>query len=263
MKAIRLSDPPSFARVHDLPGPGTPLVLVHGLGCASSCDYPRVVNDTALAKRRFVLVDMLGSGFSDKPLDFDYSIESQARVLIEILDALELSKIDLYGHSMGGTVALVAACIQPTRIRHLVMSEPNLDAGGGMFSQGIAAQSEAEYVLYGHAKDIRAASESGNHVWAGSMAASAAHAVHRAAKSLVRGGSPSWREQLLALPASRTLLFGEHSLPNSDVDELSRHGISVDIIPNAGHSIAWENPSGLSFAINRALASDDRAVRPR
>jgi hypothetical protein len=29
----------------DLPGDGVPLVFVHGLGCASSYEYPRVVCD--------------------------------------------------------------------------------------------------------------------------------------------------------------------------------------------------------------------------
>lgn len=255
MKAIRLDNGLSFVRVHDFPGPGTPLVFVHGLGCASSCDYPGVVHDPALTRRRSVLVDLLGSGFSDKPIDFDYSVESHARVLIEILDALELPQVDLYGHSMGGTIALVAACAQPARIRHLIMSEPNLDAGGGVFSRGIAAQPEAEYVRHGHAKEIRAATQSGNHVWAGSMAASAAFAVHRAATSLVRGASPSWREQLLGLAASRTLLFGERSLPDPDFEDLPRHGVRVAAIPNAGHSVAWENPSGLARAIEGA-ASD-------
>lgn len=35
-------------RWHDLPGSGEPVVFIHGLGCASSYEYPRVVRDLSL-----------------------------------------------------------------------------------------------------------------------------------------------------------------------------------------------------------------------
>ncbi len=33
-------------RWQDLPGFGDPVVFIHGLGCASSYEYPRIVCDT-------------------------------------------------------------------------------------------------------------------------------------------------------------------------------------------------------------------------
>ncbi|EPR2301570.1 alpha/beta fold hydrolase, partial [Yersinia enterocolitica] len=32
-------------RWQDLPGSGAPMIFVHGLGCASSYEYPRVVTE--------------------------------------------------------------------------------------------------------------------------------------------------------------------------------------------------------------------------
>lgn len=32
-------------RWHDFPGDGLPVVFIHGLGCASSYDYPRIASD--------------------------------------------------------------------------------------------------------------------------------------------------------------------------------------------------------------------------
>lgn len=241
-------------RFHDLPGPGIPLVFIHGLGCASSCDYPRVAADSALSRRRFILVDLLGSGFSDKPLDFGYTIEDHARSVVDLLNALDLPEADLFGHSMGGTIAIVIASLQPDCIRRLVLAEPNLDAGGGVFSCAIAAQSESDYVAQGHAETIRSATTEGNHVWAGSMASSAPAAIHREATSLVRGGEPSWRDQFLSLRIPRTVIFGERSLPNPDTDSLAEAGISVRVVPDAGHSVMWENPFGLAGAIDAALS---------
>jgi pimeloyl-ACP methyl ester carboxylesterase len=44
-------------RWHDLPGSGDPVVFIHGLGCASSYEYPRVVRDPLFGARRAILID--------------------------------------------------------------------------------------------------------------------------------------------------------------------------------------------------------------
>ncbi|MBA3833479.1 MAG: alpha/beta hydrolase [Chthoniobacterales bacterium] len=253
MKSHTLTDLDAQLRFHDFPGLGIPLVFVHGLGCSSSCDYPRVVSDPALARRRFILVDLLGSGFSDRPDSFLYSMEDHARSLVDLLNALDAPEAHFFGHSMGGTIAIVVASLQPDRIRRLVLAEPNLDAGGGVFSRAIAAQSESDYITHGHAETIRSATANGNHIWAGSMAVSSPAAIHREATSLVRGGAPSWRDQLSSLRIPRTIIFGERSLPNPDATGLAKVGISIISVPNAGHSLMWENPSGLASAIDAAL----------
>lgn len=241
-------------RYHDLPGPGIPLVFIHGLGCSSACDFPRVAFDPALPARRFILVDLLGSGFSDKPSDFSYSVEEHAQTVLDLLNTLGASQFDLFGHSMGGAIAIVVASLQPDRIRRLVLGEPNLDSGGGTFSRAIAAQSESDYVAYGHASMIQSANATGDYIWAGSMAVSAPFAIHRAAKSLVLGGVRSWRDRLLSLPMPRTIVFGERSLPDPDTTRLADAGLSVRIVPNAGHGMTEDNPSGLAGVIHRALS---------
>ena len=92
----------------DLPGRGDPVVFIHGLGCASTYDYPRVAADPALAGRRMIRVDLPGFGYSDKPESFGYRIGDQAGVVVELLDRLGLERCYLYGHSMGGSVAIEA-----------------------------------------------------------------------------------------------------------------------------------------------------------
>lgn len=47
----------------DLPGTGTPLVFVHGLGCASSYEYPRVVTDKNFTQVRSI--DIMTEVISD------------------------------------------------------------------------------------------------------------------------------------------------------------------------------------------------------
>ncbi len=78
--------------------------------------------------------------------------------------------------------------------------------------------------------------------------------MHRGAVSLVCGGTPSWREQLAALPMPRTVIFGARSLPDPDTERLPALGVRVAIVPDAGHSMAWEAPTALAEAVAKAIA---------
>ncbi len=239
-------------RYHDLAGTGVPLVFVHGLGCASSCDYPEAAADPALAGKRRVLIDLLGAGFSDRPAEFAYTVEAHARCVIALIE--RLGAVDLFGHSAGGAIAIAVAA-QCELVRSLVLSEPNLDPGGGTFSRAIAKQSEEDFIRRGHDLFVREAQREGDPIWAGSLAACLPRAVHRLAVSLVEGCVPSWREQLYAITIPKTVIFGERSLPDPNYERLQRDGIAVRIVPEAGHSMANENPSGLAHAIATALKS--------
>lgn len=236
-------------RFHDLPGHGLPCVFVHGLGCASSYEYPRVVADAAWQGRRAILFDRPGSGFSDWPEDFSYTTSAQAQVIVELVEHLGLQRFALYGHSMGGSIAIEAASLMPERIAALLVSECNFHAGGGFFSRQIVAQGEAEFVAHGHTQMVAADGTP----WAGCLQRSAPWAVWRAAKSLVEGVSPSWMERFLALDAPRLFIVGKHSLPDDDIAFFAARGIESAIVPAAGHSMSWENPQGLAGVLSAWL----------
>jgi pimeloyl-ACP methyl ester carboxylesterase len=255
MKTHFLAAYNAHLRYHHFPGDGVPLVFIHGFGCASSCDYPRVAADPALASTSSILVDLLGSGYSDRPETFSYTVEEHARTILDLLDGLGAPQYNLYGHSMGGSIAITAASMRPALIRRLIVSEPNLGLGDASFSGEVIKQSktEAEYVSSGHDWQVNAAIQAGNHIWSGSMAISAPHAIHREARSLVQGSDPTWRELLLSLPMPRTFIVGEHSLPYPDAQLMAEAGLDVKIVASAGHSMMWENPSGLALAIYNSL----------
>lgn len=249
----------SKMRYLEFKGEGIPLLMIHGLGCASSFEYPHVAAAPALRGRHLILLDLLGFGFSDRPEDFGYGVQDHALQIYQFVEEQGLRRIDIYGHSMGGSIAIEAADLLGDKINHLIVSEANLDSGGGTFSRAIAALHESDYVNGGHLTTFNDAREAGNEEWAATMRASSALAVYRGARSLVEGSSPDWRFRFLRHPSQKTFIFGEHSLPSSDAELLSSQGIRVLIVPGAGHSMGLENPHGLATAIAEASSGLDQA----
>lgn len=227
----------------DLPGTGAPLVFIHGLGCASSYEYPRVVTDPNFVGRRAILIDLPGYGYSEKPREFGYSIKQQAEVVAELISHLQLDRYFLYGHSMGGSISIEAAKLLTNDLCGVIVSEPNFHPGGGFFSRQICNVSEVDYISTTHEAMVN--EESGP--WAGSMAVAAPWAVWRGAKSLIKGNN--WLDIFAQLPVPQTLIVGEQSLPDPDYMQLQSLGIMTTVLPDCGHSMSWENPAALAGAL--------------
>lgn len=234
-----------LVRYHDFPGSGDPLLMVHGLGCASSCEYPRIAIDPAFGGQRVVLLDLPGSGYSERPRDYPYRTGDQAQVVMELVDELNLEAFWLYGHSMGGSIAIEAASRADARLQGLAVSEPNFHPGGGETSSVIAAWSEAQFVNEKYQQMLEAETSP----WAASLLSSAPWAVWRSAAALVKGSSVDWYQAFVALNKPKLLIFGELSLPDADFTALAAAGVPTTLIPAAGHSMSWENPVALAEAL--------------
>jgi len=103
-------------------GEGAPILMLHGLGGTKASFLPSIA---ALAPSfRTIAVDMLGFGDSDKPLGASYGPQFQARGITQLLDALELDRAHVVGHSMGGRVALELGFGHADRLGGLVLMTP-------------------------------------------------------------------------------------------------------------------------------------------
>ncbi|KAF2030846.1 alpha/beta-hydrolase [Setomelanomma holmii] len=116
-----------YKRIHyaDLKPEGTAqetLIFMHGLG--SSQDYYYAVTQVLVSKGfRCIIFDNTGAGRS--PYTFiEQSIQSLADDIIGILDALEVSKAVVVGHSMGGIVGAHLAAEYSERIVAAVLIGP-------------------------------------------------------------------------------------------------------------------------------------------
>lgn len=244
----------AYLRYQDFSGDLVPMLFIHGLGCAGSFDYPQVAAQQELAGHRILLVDLLGAGYSDKPTNFEYSVYAHAQYLKEFVDYLGLSELILFGHSLGGSVAIELAKMCGEKIKQLILSEANLDPSvEGAASYKIAQYSERYFVEKGFVEIIEESKRNGNTMWAATLSNWEPLAVYRFSKSGVEGGNLPWRKMLYDLSMKKSFIFGENSLPNKDFDQLKRHDIYVETVANAGHSMAWENPLGLARAILRCI----------
>lgn len=232
-----------LVRWHALPGKGVPVIFVHGLGCASSYEYPRVVTDPLFEGKQAILIDLPGCGYSEKPRDYSYTITEQAHVVEELVTHLGLKQCFLYGHSMGGSISIEAAALIGDRLMGLAVSEPNFHPGGGFFSKKICSYREEEFI--GSMWQQMIAEDTSP--WAGSLAVNAPWAVWRGAASLIAGNH--WLDIFMQASVKKQLIFGEHSLPDDDAAGLSASGVSTVILPACGHCMSWENPGALAGAL--------------
>lgn len=101
-----------------------PVVFVPGWGCPVYV-YRRNLPAVADAGFRSISVDLKGHGLSFKPLGGgEYSLESLITHVEEILDALELERPALVGHSMGATLLYHFVSTHPRRARALTLLSP-------------------------------------------------------------------------------------------------------------------------------------------
>ena len=87
------------------------ILLIHGFPTAG-WDWHHVWGPLS-ENYRLISIDMLGFGFSDKPLDYHYTIHAQADLIEAVLSRLGISKAHVLAHDYGDTVA------QELAARHL------------------------------------------------------------------------------------------------------------------------------------------------
>lgn len=99
---------------------GQPIILIHGY-TASAYVWRKVAPMFARDGFRVIAIDLLGFGYSEKPAWFDYTIDSQARMLSRFMDRLGIGRATVVGSSYGGAVAATLALDYPARVGKLVL----------------------------------------------------------------------------------------------------------------------------------------------
>jgi haloalkane dehalogenase len=100
-------------------GTGAPILFCHGNPTWSFL-YRNVI--TALRGRfRCIAVDYLGFGLSERPGDFDYTIEQHARCVGELVDHLQLDGFITMGQDWGGPISMAVDTARSQRVRGVIL----------------------------------------------------------------------------------------------------------------------------------------------
>jgi pimeloyl-ACP methyl ester carboxylesterase len=218
--------------------PGRPaIVLLHqGLGSLTQWrGFPERL--AAAAGAAVVGYDRWGHGGSEPlggPRSPDFLAEEAERTLPEVLDRLGLADAVIYGHSDGGTIALLFAAAHPGRVRALVSESAHV------FAEAHSAQGFADTIAAFETGDLRARL-----------------ARHHGASvdTMFRGWADVWRSpamrdwritgRLAAIRSPVLVIQGErddHCLP-AQAEEIAR-GVGgpseLWIVPGAGHAAHLE-----------------------
>jgi pimeloyl-ACP methyl ester carboxylesterase len=112
-----------YKRAYRIAGSGPAILLIHGIG-DNSTTWNAV--QAKLAQRFTVIApDLLGHGQSDKPRA-DYSVAAYANGMRDLLGVLEIDRVTVIGHSLGGGVGMQFAYQFPQLVERLIL----VGAGG-------------------------------------------------------------------------------------------------------------------------------------
>ncbi|XP_013064333.2 mesoderm-specific transcript protein-like [Biomphalaria glabrata] len=81
------------------------VICLHGFP-TSSYDWKKMLPDLKKEFNQILLLDFLGFGFSDKPVDYTYTIFKQADIIENLAFSLQITSAHLLAHDYGDTVAL-------------------------------------------------------------------------------------------------------------------------------------------------------------
>jgi pimeloyl-ACP methyl ester carboxylesterase len=116
---------------------GTPMVMIHGFG-QNAYAWRHLARPLA-RDRQIVLLDLKGFGHSPKPIDDQYSLFDQARLVMEVIEHLQLASVVLVGNSYGGGVALLLSL--------RLLTADDIDLRGLILIDSIAYQQDYPYFI--------------------------------------------------------------------------------------------------------------------
>ena len=103
-------------------GQGEPVLLIHGSGPGVTGWANWRLTIPALAENfRVIAPDIVGFGYTERPADVKYNMETWLNHILGFMDALGIQKTHVVGNSFGGGLALAMAIRAPQRVERLVL----------------------------------------------------------------------------------------------------------------------------------------------
>lgn len=250
---------------YEVMGDGPPLMLIAGLASDNASWGPV----SPILSRRFTLIMPDNRGAGRTKTSAPLSIGAMAEDCAALLDHLEIDRAHVLGHSMGGVIALTLAAKSPGRIGKLVLAASCATTPARAISvidnllllrEG-GASDELWLRSFFHWLFKPQFFEKKNAVDA-AIALSMAYPYAQSVENMRRQVDALRNYDASALPARlRTetlLLAGEKDLMFSP-DEIeaafaAAPAARLQILPDAAHSLHWDNPGGFAESVIAFLA---------
>lgn len=100
-------------------GDGEPILMVHG-NPTWSFYYRNLIKEFSKTNRT-IAVDNIGCGLSDKPQDYEYTLDNHINNLEKLVKDLNLKDITLIVHDWGGAIGMGYATRNPNNIKKVVI----------------------------------------------------------------------------------------------------------------------------------------------
>lgn len=258
---------------YEIHGSGPTLVLVSGLGYG--CWYWSKLTAELKDDFQIVIFDNRGAGQSSQP-DGPYTVPMMAADTAGLLDALELHKVSVLGHSLGGFIAQELTVTRPDLVGKLILASTN---HGGMkvipiTPEALAVMMDREgdpVELVKRGIDIACAPgfmENNPEIVQELVDYRFTNPVPPAqyqAQVVAGAGTAAYTDdqvdqRLDSIKVPTLLLSGEFDrvVPpgNTDLMAAKIPGSQVLIIPNTGHMFPIEDPPAAARAISEFLSAD-------
>jgi len=139
----------SVLQIKHFPGGPNIFFLTESLGCIELWrDFPAKLG--TMTNCNVLVYDRLGYGksgpFNNLQRDTDY-LDIEADLLLEILDAYSIEKAILFGHSDGGTIALIFGAKYPSRSMGIITEGAHIfpeEKGANGIKQAISAYEKTD-----------------------------------------------------------------------------------------------------------------------
>lgn len=250
------TSPDGVSIAYETLGEGAPaLVFVHGW----SCDRSYWDSQLEPFSRDFqvVALDLAGHGESGVDRD-EWTIRSYGADVAAVVEELDLDRVILIGHSMGGDVVVDAARLLPGRVAGMVWVDT--------YSQLGAVRSPKEVQAF--LAPLRAGFADSTYVFVrrnlfpptadSALAERVARDMAAAPPDIALASLESSISNDRVVPGA----LGELDVPvvslnpessSPDVESLGRHGVEVILIPDVGHFMMMEDPAAFNAMLREVV----------
>jgi pimeloyl-ACP methyl ester carboxylesterase len=226
-------------------GTGTPLVFLHGFGSTKE-DYADVVQQERLAEHPVLAYDAPGCGASYCADLGAVSIPFLVSVAEQVLQARQIDRFHVVGHSMGGLTALLLADSDPARIASFTNIEGNVAPEDCFLSRQILTHphDDPDEFLARFAERVGGSRFYGGALYASSLPhkvrAGAVRAIFESMVDLSDHGT--LLDRFLGLPAPKMFMYGEQNNTLSYLPVLAQGGVELAEIEHCAHFPMYSNP---------------------